>query len=241
MAAPTVVGVGAVASGTTAITPAFPVETLNADDVLIGIGESVGNEAYAVPSGWAHVLGSPVNVDTTTRLTVVWRRFVAGDTALSWGDSGNHNVGRIIAIRGAKSTGDPWNVSPVTSQETLANTTAEWPSVTTTVADCLIVLAIATGRDAASTSNLGTVINTALTSITEQMDNWISSGTGGGIGMVTAEKATAGVVGISTANLATTDAKALMTIALEGVSVAEPPRPHPLILSQAVHQAGILH
>ena len=224
MAAPTVVNVGTCVPATTAITPTLPA-SLQADDIMIGIAESVGGEVYPSmpPSGWAHVLGSPINVDTSTRLTVIWRRFVGGDTALSWGDSGNHNAGQIIGIRGVKTSGDPWNVAPTTSQETAANNSAEWPSVTTNIADCLIILAIATGRDLGTTANLGAVTNGALTSITERMDTWTALGTGGGIGMATGIKAAAGVVGTSTATMGSTDSKALMTIALEPVVAAALP------------------
>jgi hypothetical protein len=212
-----IVGVGAVASGTASITPPLPVETLQIDDVLIGIAESVGGEIYPSmpPSGWQHVLGSPINVDTSTRLTVIWRRWTTGVGASSWGDPGNHAVGRIIAIRGVKATGNPWNVTPATAQETAANTSADFPSVTTTVDGCRIVFCIATGRDLATTANLGVLVNGTLTSIAEQMDNWIALGTGGGIGMVTAIQATAGALGTSTATMGSTDSKALMTIALE--------------------------
>lgn len=218
-----VVSVGAQAAATTAITPPFGTGW-QADDIMIGAAESVGNEAYTPPTGWAHVTGSPVNVDTTTRLTVLWRRFVGGDTALSWGDSGNHNIGRIIGIRGCKTTGNPWNVSPVTTQETVADTSALWPEVTTTVDGCLILFIIATGRDLTTTTNLGALTGgTGLTNVTEQMDNWTALGTGGGIGMATADKATAGAIGTNIgATMGSTDSKALMTLALEPAIVALP-------------------
>lgn len=214
-----VIGVGAVASGTTAITPPFTGSEI-ADDILIGIAESVGGEAYfgggSPPTGWAHVTGSPNNVDTSTRLTAIWKRFVAGDTAPSWNDSGNHNVGRIITIRGCKTTGNPWNVTPTSGQETAANFSAEWPTLTTTVDGCLIVFCIATGRDLATTANLGGLVGgTGLTNSAERMDNWIASGTGGGIGMITADKANAGSIGTPDSTMGSTDSKALITIALE--------------------------
>lgn len=229
MAAPAVRGVGAASASQSAITPAFPTSAAPVqDDILIGIAESVGTEAYfsggAPPTGWAHVTGSPVAVDTSTRLTVIWKRFVGGDTAPSWGDSGNHNVGRIIAISGVRTTGNPWGtVTPTTSQETAANTSAEWPDITTSAVDFMIVLAIATGRDLGTTANLGVVTNANLTSITERMDDWSALGTGGGIGMVTGLKATASAIGVSTATMGSTDSKALMTIALEPAAAAVSP------------------
>ena len=224
MAPPEVRGVGAQGAGMGAITPAFPtVDAPVADDILIGLGESVGNEAYTVPSGWAHVLGSPINVDTTTRLTVIWKRFVGGDTALSWGDSGNHNIGRIIAISDCKTSGDPWNVSPQVATETAANASVEWPAVTTTVDDCLILFCVATGRDIGSTSNMSALSGgTGLTSATERMDDWTALGTGGGFGMITAIKAAAGSTGSPTATVGSNDSKAVMTLALEPAAEATP-------------------
>ena len=83
-------GAGTVTSNTTAITPPLPTGfTYQAGDLNIGVGASVGNEVFTLPTGWAHFLNAPVNLDTTVRLTVMYRRWQAGDTALSWGDPGN--------------------------------------------------------------------------------------------------------------------------------------------------------
>src|SRR5216117_3739442 len=110
--APSVVNVGAVASSAAAITPAFPA-SISADDCLFTIAECEGITApgaYTLPSGWAHVTGSPIQEGTNTRLWVIWRRYDGVFTAPSLGDSGDHNVGRMIAIRGCPTTGNPWNV-----------------------------------------------------------------------------------------------------------------------------------
>lgn len=238
MAVPTFVNLGTITSNQNAITPPFGTGW-QADDIMIGIGECNGNQAYTVPTGWAHVTGSPVNVDTSTRLTVIWRRFVGGDTALSWGDSGDHNIGQIGAFRGVKTSGDPWNAVAV-DQETVADTSATWPAVTTTVADCLILFIIATGRDIASTNNITTALSggTGLTSITERTDNWVATLAGGGIGMITATKAAAGSTGNPTATMGSTDSKALMTLALqEPPPVAVNPRPPVVAPSAAAHHS----
>lgn len=233
MAVPTVVSVGAANAGaTTAVTPAFPTG-MAVNDIIIGIGESAGAESYptANTNGFAHVTGSPNTQDTQTVLTVIWARYDGVMTAHSWGDSGNHNMGRYIAIRGVKTTGTPWNATPVTSVESTADNSAAWPAVTTTVADCLILFAIATGRDLATTTNLGNLTGgTGLTNIVEQMDNWTAAGTGGGFGLVTATKAAAGSTGSPTATLANPDTKAFMTLALEPF-VAPPENPPPILVA----------
>lgn len=239
-----VVGVGAVASGAAAITPPFHASTA-AGHIVIGIGESVGGEAYPgaagfPPTGWAHVTGSPNNVDTSTRLTAIWKRIVGGDTAPSWGDSGNHNVGRTITFSGVKTTGDPWNVAPTSGQETAADTSAEFPTLTTLAANCMIVFCIATGRDGLTGAQMGALTGgTGLTNATERMDDWIATGTGGGIGMITADKASAGSIGSPTAAMGSTDSKALITIALEEAVAAEVmPKPPIIAPSAAVHRAA---
>jgi hypothetical protein len=218
---PTVVNTGAVASPAAgaAVTPAFGTGW-TANDVMIGLGETIGNQPFTVPTGWAHVTGSPNNLDTTTQGTTLWKRFVGGDTALSWGSPADHGVARLIAIRGCKTTGNPWNATPVTSQDSVASATATWPAVTTTVADCLILFIIMTGRDANATTNLGALTGgTGLTNPVEQMDNWVLTGGGGGIGLITATKATAGSTGSPTATMGSTDSKVLMTLALEPAPV----------------------
>jgi len=210
---PTVVNVGAVASGAAAITPAFPASIIR-DDILVGIGECEGVTApgtYTPPSGWAHITGSPVQQSTNTRLTVIWARYDGVMTAQSWGDSGDHNIGRIIAIRGCPLTGNPWHVV-ANSVEAASDTSVSWPGVTTTVADTLVLECLACSADNAS-SALGALTNGAYTDIVEQIDNQLITGNGGQIAMVSATKASAGATGSSTATLAIAGFKALMTVA----------------------------
>ena len=217
MPAPTVVGVGA-ADNATPWAPAIAGPVLANDIILIAV-EQVGGEASPTSTGFAHVTGSPVVVDTSTQGSVLWKRAVGGETSATVTGPVNHAATRTITIRGVKIGGNPWNGTPTAAQDTIADTSADWPSVTTTVDDCLIVLFIATGRDITSTANLGAVTNANLTSITERMDDWTATGTGGGIGMVTGIKATAGAVGTSSATMGSTDSKALLTIALQPESV----------------------
>lgn len=217
--APSVVNVGAVASGTSAITPAFPAG-IAAGHLLITVAECEGITApgaYTLPSGWAHVTGSPVLQGTNTRLWVIWAVYDGVMTAPSLGSAGDHNVGRMLAVSGCPTTGNPWDVVS-TAVETLSDTSATWPGVTTTVADTLVLEILATGADIASTTMVGTLTNATYTSITKQIDNWVIAGNGGGIGVVTGVKATAGATGQSAATLATASTKALMTLALKSAT-----------------------
>jgi hypothetical protein len=213
----TIIGTGA-ADKIIPLAPAIAGPVL-ADDIILVLVEQVSltsPEVSPSATGYAHVLGSPVGPDSSqTVLSVLWKRAVGGETSVAVSGPSNHGVARAITLRGVKATGNPWNVNPAVT--TIANgttATATWTSVTTAVADCLICLCLADGRDSTSAS-MGAVTNGNLTSITEQMDDFASTGTGGGIGLATGFKASASAVGSSTATMATTDGMALMTLALE--------------------------
>jgi hypothetical protein len=221
----TVVGVGAVDSATPfAPTVAGPVLTNDIILILVEQASLTSPEAAIAASGYAHVTGSPVGPDSAaTVLGVLWRRSPSGgETSATVTGPSNHGVTRTITLRGVKATGNPWNVSPTFATEANAvDTGATWPTLTTLAAGCFICLCIATGRDFASTTNLGAVTGgTGLTNVTEQMDNWVATGTGGGIGLVTADKAAAGTIGSPVATMGSNDGKALLTLALELEPVA---------------------
>jgi hypothetical protein len=229
----TVVGVG-VADNTTpwAPTVAGPVLT---NDLIVALCEQVGAGPTPAATGYAHFTGSPVNVNTSTQLAVLWLRSPAGgETAVTITGPSNHAATQTITLRGVRTTGNPWNVTPVSAMITTGITTATWPSVTTTVANCFMLFCIATGRDLATTANMGAMTGgTGLTNITERMDNWTGAGTGGGIGLHTADKAAAGATGAPTATMSSTDSMALMTIALEPAPAAAGPFP-PMLMAPRV-------
>lgn len=227
---PTVASVGAVAVGTTTITPAFPASIV-AYDILFTVCESVGGQNYSLPSGWAHVTGSPVVQGTNTQLTVMWRRYDGSFSAPSLSGTTDHALGRMLAIRGAPRNGNPWNVV-ASSVEALSDTSAVWPGVTTTITNTLVLEIIATSADpaASSTAEIGALTNANYTSITEQVDNGDPTGNGGVIGVISGLKSTAGATGGSTMTLTTAGFKAMMTMAIPdnifGVEWQQPsPRP----------------
>jgi hypothetical protein len=219
MAAPNPFAVGAVSSGTTT-NPTYPAGTAQGH-ILIGMAATAGNAAITPPAGWAHIPNSPVNLNSTVRLSVIWHRqgngSDPGDVGSTWTPAAlNHVVGRIIGISGCIATGDPWDATPQPVTESVADTSATWNAITTTVIETLILFCIATGRDANTTTNLGALTGgTGLTSIAEQMDNGISTGTGSWLGLVTAEKLAIGSTGTPGATMGTTDGKALLTLALK--------------------------
>ncbi|HEV8653117.1 MAG TPA: hypothetical protein VG276_27925 [Actinomycetes bacterium] len=213
---PTVVAVGVVDSATPWV-PGLPAGWAQ-DDVLLIVGENTGGEPAQAATGYAHVTGSPVVEGVNTQLNVLWKRATASESAPTVTGPSNHAVTRMIAIRGCPLSGNPWNVVAAAVEAT-SDTSATWPGVTTTSDDCLILEIIATGADIA-TAQLGALTNANYSNIVEQMDNWVTTGAGGGIGLVSATKATKGATGQSTATITTASSKALMTLAF-------PPGPPP--------------
>jgi len=89
-------------------------------------------------------------------------------------------MGRIIAIRGAVSSGNPWNVT-AGGVEAVSDTSGSIPGATTTVTNTLVVTAIATSLpDETSTAKFSGWTNANLTSLTERTDNSVTAGNGGG-------------------------------------------------------------
>jgi hypothetical protein len=214
---PTIVGTGAVAASAAAITPAFP-GSLAVDDVIVGIGESVGGANFPTiaSNGFAHVSSdatpvSPVVQGVNTQLSVVWRRYDGVVTAHAWGDSGDHNIGRYLAVRGCPTTGNPWHIVSVASSAT-SSTALTWPGVTTTVPDCLILEIAATSADI-GTAQISSITNGNYTSITEQIDSATALGGGGVIICYSATFAGQGATGASTGTVVTAGTKAYMTLA----------------------------
>jgi hypothetical protein len=214
MPAPAVVATGAVAAGTTTITPALPAGIVT-NDILLLICESVGGQSYNLPTSWAHVTGSPVVQSTNTQLTVMWRRWDGAFAAPALTGTTDHALGRMLAVRGCPTTGNPWNVVS-SAVEALSDTTAVWPGVTTTTTDTQVLEIICTDADpgSATTTEIGALTNATYTSITEWIDNGDTTGNGGVIGVVSGAKATAGATGGSTMTLARAGFKAMMTLAM---------------------------
>ncbi len=99
-------------------------------------------------------------------------------------------MGRIIAIRGAAASGNPWDVT-AGGVEATSDTSGSIPGATTTVNNTLVVVAVAGSLpDASGTANFSAWTNANLTNLTERADNTATAGNGGALGIATGEKAT---------------------------------------------------
>jgi len=195
----------------------WPVGHAAGDFALLFIETCGGEPVPATPSGWTPVANSPQATGagaTGTQLTVFYKTATSGaEPTASTGDSGDHNHGVIITFTGLATIGVPWDVTAGAVKATAA-ANASLPTLTTTVADTLIVQAITHDLDIGTPAFTG-VANAALASLTERHDQSSGQGNGGGIAVFTGQKAVAGSIGTTTVTVAAC-VNAMLTIALRG-------------------------
>jgi len=221
-AVPTFVAAGQVTSSTGAITPTLPAGIASGDILLLFL--ETANQAISIsnPNGgtWAAVTNSPQGTGSTgttsaTRLTVFWSRYNGTQGPPTTTDSGNHQAGRIIAIRGCVTSGDPWDVT-AGGVESTADTSGAIPGATTTVANTLVVAAIATALpDANGTANFSAWANSDLTSVTARTNDTRNTGNGGGLAVATGGKETPGTYANTAVTCGASTTKGMMSIALK--------------------------
>ena len=226
--APTYVNAGAVAAAGGAITPALPAN-IAVDDILLLFVET-SNQAIAIAnqSGgtWAAVANSPQGTGTAaaanaTRLTVFWSRYNGTQTAPVTNDSGDHQLGRIIAVRGVMASGNPWNVTAGGVEAGNNDTSGSIPGAATSVANTLVVAVIATALpDATGTTVFSGWANGGLAGLLERTDNSTNAGNGGGLGIATGTRAATGGYGNTAVTTSANTAKAMMSIALRPATAA---------------------
>lgn len=214
MAIPTFVAAGTQGAGAGAVVPGLPAGA-QADDILVLGVDSNSSQPAAAPTGYTQFPDSPQDVGGlgSACLSVFWKRHSGSETDPTVADTGNHTNAVIIAIRGCITTGDPFDVTAGNVQVGVS-TTVTIPGDTTTVADCLIV-ALATHSTDTLTAQFSAWANADLSDVTERVDNSTDAGGGGGIGIATGGKATAGAYGNTTATLATSSEQGRMSIALK--------------------------
>lgn len=223
MALPAFVAVSALSSGAGAIEPHWP--SHSTDDIGILLVQT-SNEvvSFTTAHTFSEISDSPQGVGTggaaaATRLSAYWARATSASMPTPViADPGDHALAIILTFSGCATSGLPWNVTaPSTSALTTAMVLA---GDTTTVDDCLILGVIAGGADVASSAAYSGWANAALANIAERFDQHVSSANGGGFGVFTGEKATAGAFGDTTATVAGTQNAANLVIALRPEAAA---------------------
>lgn len=203
MGVPTIVGVGAEVNGIGALAVPYPASyTAIKDDVGYIIVECETADTITAPANWSQLNAISVVAGTTSKLTVLWSRFTAGQAAPTIADPGDHGVARMFVVRGVRLTGTPVDLMNFTTEGT-ADTTVSIPGGNTTVPECLIIAIFGTGQDTASTAGATAWANSLINPV-ERMDDWTSSGLGGGFAMASGPMFLAGAVGAVTATLSLT-------------------------------------
>lgn len=230
MTLPAYVGSGALAAGTGPTTPAFHAST-DVDDIALLVVETENQDISPLSDaqGFTEIPNSPqfagtLNTDPANRIAVYWKRITTtgGGTAPTTGDPTNHVTAALHTFRGCIATGDPWDPTPVGGNDGGANdTTGVIPGATTTVADCLVVLICGSSRNANATTTFSAWTNADLANLTERFDATSTLGVGGGHGMATGEKASAGAFGDTTVTLAVSSFKGAFSIALKPPGVSD--------------------
>jgi hypothetical protein len=213
--APAFVAAGTGVESITTISPAWPSHVT--DDIGLLFVESTGGQpaTLSTAAGFVAVTNSPQATGATTsgtQISVFWCRATSGAmSAPTVADPGDHVYGVILTFRGCPTTGNPWNITAGSVTAT-AGTTTTFPTVTTTVANCLIVLAAARDTDSALAA-WSAPVNAALGDLQERFDLGTALGNGGGLGIYTGVKSVAGATGTTTATVSSS-INAQMTIAL---------------------------
>jgi hypothetical protein len=186
-----------------------------ANQALPSLADNAGNA-----SAWTLVPSADVNNGGTAAVAGSIRAYLyykwgTGDTLAKdqalMGDSGDHQYGQIFAFDDVDRS-DPFGVVATSTQAT--TTSVVMPGCTTDQNNALACFFTYFSRDLASTANYSAQANAGLTSVTEQHDQTSAAGVGGGIGLTTGIKATAGATGNCTATGAVSQTMAHISVGL---------------------------
>jgi hypothetical protein len=114
--------------------------TIQADDlILIASCQRANNATWVTPSGYV-LLHSQGTTTTSNSLAVFRKVAVAGDAGatVTMDPSSTAGMATVALVFSGVDTTSPVNAS-ATAADTTANTTGDAPSVTTTVADAMVV------------------------------------------------------------------------------------------------------
>jgi hypothetical protein len=211
---PAVRSVSAEATGTGNVTPTLPSGHVT-NDILLLIVQSA-NESISAPAGYTQI-GPQNGVGTaaasgSTRLAVFWKRDGGSESNPTITDAGNRTYATMLAISGCVTTGNPFHFKNNGFKKT-ASTSMSIPGGETTI-DNMLLLAFVAHAVSSASAQYSSIANSDLSSVSEQFDDASTDGVGGGLGVFSGVKATAGVFGTFTATLANSSAESFMCIAM---------------------------
>lgn len=222
MAIPTFVAAGTQGSGAGAgISLGLPAGTIDGDCHVLAIGTY--NQAITLyggkEEGFTAISGGMVGTGTggsagSVRITLFERIRGAGATnAPVVGDSGTIQFARIFAFRWQAGS----NYRAVVNTNTQAAGTAGSATGGTTATydeNLICAFIMASGPDALESADLSSPANASLTSVTERADLSTDEASGGLLGLITGEQASAGATGDTTYTSATSTAKAHVVLSI---------------------------
>lgn len=186
---PSVRAVGTNSNGASSITPGLPTGHASGDALYL-VMESCNTSNAAgtpsTPSGYSKLFEAtdlPGNAAVTT-LTIFGKIDGGSESAPTVTGFDDHGTGRIVAVQGH-------GLAAITDTVVGTNTQTTGTSLTssgiTVVAGSLVLLCVGTTRDSAVTNQFDSWTDANLTSITEQADNVVATGAGGGIGIASGD------------------------------------------------------
>lgn len=217
---PTIRGIGAIEAAAASITHTIGgTSGISEPGDLILIFLESANQAFTAPvgGGYTQLASSPQGQGTAgganaTRLTIFYKIADGTETTYVTGDSGDHNIICSFVLANVDKQ-EPINATA--GQSLVAATAIDCPSVTTTRPECLMILAMATDRDLNTTNaNFSAPVNANLTNFVERIDQTFNTQQGGGLGIYTAQKGTAGATGNTSFTQAATEETSNITIAI---------------------------
>jgi hypothetical protein len=219
--APVFIATGTQKEGTASIQPTWPGggQTLAGDlGILLVESDANGANDLSISSTWTRIIDPwPVagSGTTGTKLYAYWK-FAESDSPADpvVADAGDHTFGVIATFRGCNSA-DPNPFNAITSHTVATSGFPAIPSIVTTKDKCLLVQAISRANDSA-TANYSSW-NLPGRTVTERFDLGTALGNGGGIGIATCERATAGTQLEGSVTSAASTAHAVLHLALSPV------------------------
>ena len=214
---PTVRGVGGFQGGAASLTHTIGgTSGISEPGDLILIFLASANQAFTPAATYLAAPSSPqgagaVGAAGGVRLTIFYKIANGAETTYVTGDSGDHNIVCSLVIANVD-IANPFNANA--GNTAAAATAITFPAVTTTVPECLIINAVNTDRDINNEPYFTNIVNANLANITQRVNRTFNTGQGGGIGVWTGQKATAGTTGSTTASQPVSEETARITLAI---------------------------
>jgi len=195
----------AVVSGTGNLTPSLPSHAVN-DILVVALATEDNTATLSAPAGWTQIPATQPN-STGMRLCAWWRRATQTGTAnplLSKSTGTGASVALAASFGGVRTTGNPWDATPV-AQANASSVTVAFGGGMTVNDQAMIVMLVSntTDTNTAQTSAYRAATDPVQANWTERADTNSNTASGAGIAAATAIKTGTGATGSLNATLAT--------------------------------------